>query len=347
MHRNLVMNLVVMCVLTLLGHGQAPPRAAVPPRHPSKEAQAAAPATSSTVAMDQAVITLKGACQPIGTLQPAKDCVSDVTREQFEKITNALQPNMAADAKRNFATNYGRLLVFSDAALALHLENDPNVQLLLRFVTKQVLADGVRRHFSDEFAHPSDQQIQAFYDQNKAKYQEATLLRIVIPRNPGSADKPQPSETEWKAAAEKLRDRWVAGEDPFKLQEAAFAAASVTGAGTPEISLGSRRPGSIPAGQDSVFQLKAGEVSPVFFDPAAGYIYKVESSKQIPLTEERESISQTLQKQLLQEKLEEINKSATPELNEQYFGPAPGSTPPPMGAGPGSAPPPQATRPPN
>jgi parvulin-like peptidyl-prolyl cis-trans isomerase-like protein len=346
MHRNFVTNIMVLCALTLAVNAQEAGTAAAPPRHARNDSQATTKASSSPVGMDQPVITLKGACQPIGSLQPAKECVSAVTREQFEKITNALQPNMPADTKRNFAINYGRLLVFSDAALALHLENDPNVQLLLQFVTKQVLADGVRRRFSDEFAHPTDQQIQAYYDQNKVKYQEATLLRIVIPRNSGSEDKPQPSEAEWKAAAEKLRERWVAGEDPVKLQEAAFAAAGVTGAGTPEISLGARRQGSLPAGQDSVFQLKPGDVSPVFFDPAAAYIYKVVSARQVPLTEERESISQTLQKQMLQEKLEEINKSATPELNEQYFGPPPGGASPGMPAGPGSAPAPQATHPP-
>lgn len=347
MHSKFILNVAALCALSLMVVGQEPSSPASPPRHPtSTESQGPATANASTVGMDQPVITLKGACQPIGTLQPAKDCVSTVTREQFEKITNALQRDMPADAKRNFATNYGRLLVFSDAALALHLENDPNVQMLLRFVTKQVLADGVRRHYTDEFAHPSDQQIQAYYDQNKAKYQEATLLRIIIPRNPGTDDKPKLTEAEWNAAAEKLRQRWVAGEDPAKLQEVAFQTAGVTGAGAPEVSLGARRPGSLPAGQDTVFQLKAGEMSPVFFDPAAGYIYKVVSARQIPLSEEREAISQTLQKQLLQQKLEEIDKSATPELNEQYFGPQRATAAPGMGAGPGASPAPQPVLPP-
>jgi hypothetical protein len=297
--------------------------------------------------MDQAVITLKGGCQPIGTLQPANDCVSTVTRERFEKIINAFQPDMPADAKRNFAVNYGRLLVFANAAQALHLENDPNVQLLLQFVTKQVLADGVRRHYTEEFARPTDQQVQAYYDQNSGKYLEASLQRIVIPRSQSADGNPKLSDAEWTAAAGKIRERWVAGEDPVKLQQAAFQAAGITGAGTPEISLGARLPGSLPAEQESVFQLKAGEVSQVFSDPAAGYIYKVVSARTIPLSDEKESIVKTLQKQQLQDKLEEINKSATPELNEQYFGPAPAPTAPGMAARPGPSGPPQANRPPN
>jgi hypothetical protein len=331
MHRKLLATLAVSCALSLVTSAQQPSPAPGPPRHSKGgPAQTEAAANPTAVGMDEAVITLKGACQPSGGLQPAKDCVSTITREQFEKLANALQPEMAAEAKRNFALNYARLLVFSDAARALQLENDPNVQLLLHFVTQQVLADGVRRHYTEEFAHLSDQKVQAYYDQNSAKYLEVTLQRIVIPRNPVADDKPKPNESEWMAAAEKLRQQWVAGGDPVKLQQAAYEAAGITGAGTPDVSLGARRTGSLPADQESVFQLKAGDISQVFTDQAAGYIYKVASARQIPLSEEKASIIKVLQRQELQDKLEEISKSATPELNEQYFGPPPAAAAPGM-----------------
>ena len=68
--------------------------------------------------MDQAVITLKGGCQPEGDMAPAKDCVSTVTRAEFEKLTNALQPDMTADSNANSPRTMARLLIFSDAARA-------------------------------------------------------------------------------------------------------------------------------------------------------------------------------------------------------------------------------------
>ena len=187
---------------------------------------------------------------------------------------------------------------------------------------RKVLADAVTRHYNLEYAHPSEEQIQAYYNQNSAKYAEATLERIIIPRVPATEDKPQPSEADALAAAEKLRQRWVAGEDPAKVQQAAFEAAGITGAGSPDVQLGPRRPGSLPADQDSVFKLKAGEVSQVYSDAAAYYVYKVESVRQIPLSETKDSIVKTLQQQELQDKMEEICKSATLELNEAYFGAA-------------------------
>ena len=44
----------------------------------------------------------------------------------------------------------------------------------------------------EEYSHPTDQQIQEYYDQNKKKYMEATLQRIIIPMQQEAADKPKP-----------------------------------------------------------------------------------------------------------------------------------------------------------
>ena len=338
MQRKFLLNLAMSCALLAAAHAQTPipapvPRAKAPNPQPTsssgRETGTAAPSTTA-VGLDQPVITLKGGCQPIGELQPAKDCVQSVTREQFEKLLTAMQPDMPADAKRAFALKYGRLLVFFDAAKALHVEDNPAVQQMLQYVTEQVMAEGVKRHYYEQFLHPSEEQIDAYYKKNSAKYVEADLDRIVIPRKPLAEDKAKSSETDDAAAAEKIRQQWTAGEDPSKLQQAAFEAAGVTGAGNPNVNLGARRPGSLPVSHEAVFRLKAGEVSPVYSDPAASFVYKVVSVRQIPLSEVKESIIKALQQQQLQDKLEEIGRSATPELNEQYFGAAPPGGPDPV-----------------
>ena len=357
MQRQMIAVLAILCVLVTAGFAQTgnPAGTPLPPMRGSEKRAATAAATGKTVAPganpsavgpDQPVITLQGGCQPQGDITPAKDCVSTVTKAQFEKLASALQPDMAPDAKRGFANNYGRLLVFSDAARGLHLENDPIVQQIVTFITNQALFEVLRRHYAEQFAHPSEQQIQEYYNQNSSKYLEATLQRIIIPRNPGTGDKPDAHEAQDAAAAEKLRQRWIAGEDPVKLQQAAFEAAGVTGASTPEIDMGARRVGSLPDNQEAVFQLKAGQVSQAYSDPAAAYVYKVVSTRQIPLSEVQDSIIKTLQQKHLQEKLEAISKSATPVLNEEYFGPpptagalAPGVQPGPSGAGQSGNPP--------
>ena len=351
MQGQIIAVLAISCVLVIAGYAQNANTGGAPASQihdPAKRTTAgdsntgASVANPNAVGMNQPVITLKGACEPTADVTPSKDCVSSITREQFEKVINALQPDMAAEARRGFATNYGRLLIFSDAARALHLENDPHVQLILQFVGEQVLADGLKRHYTEQFAHPTEQQIQDYYNKNSAKYLEATLQRIVIPNNPGTSGKPAKSEAEVAAAAEKARQRWLAGEDPVKIQQAAFEAAGITRASIPEVNVGAKRPGSLPVNQESVFQLKAGEISQPYSEPAATYIYKVVSTRQIPLSDVKDAIVKTLQQQQLQDKLEAIGKSATPVLNEEYFGPPPTAPSAAMGGRPAPGGPPQS-----
>lgn len=329
MLRKLPIGILISCALIATAPGQQPAASQTNPSQapavaPSSPAKAANP---DAVGMDQAVITLKGGCQPVGNLQPTKDCVTTVTREQFEKLTNAIQPGLPADAKRTFAGNYGRLLVFYNVAQALHLENDPTMQLIISFVAKQVYTEGVKRHYAEEYAHPTDEQVQAYYNQNSAKYKEMTLQRIVIPRKQVEEGKPQPTEAEEKAFAEKLRARWTAGEDGSKLQQEAYANAGLPSAGAPDVSIGPHRAGTLPVNQEPVFQLKAGEVSEVFAEPGVSFLYKSVSVREIPLSEERDAIVKALQDQKVQDKLQEISSSATPELNETYFGPATSGSP--------------------
>jgi hypothetical protein len=273
--------------------------------------------------MTEPVITLKGACAAKNGVAP-KGCVSTLTRKQFEELTSALQPAdkgpVPPEIRRRFATQYAKLLILSDAARELGLENDPKVQQIFTFARNQILAEALNSHFVEKYAHPTDQQIQEYYDQNKKKYLEATLQRIIVPMQQATTDKPKPDQDAQKALADKLRQRWVAGEDPTKLEQEAMDSNSVKTT-APDVNVGARRPGSLPEAHEAVFDLKAGEISPVYSDPAALYIYKVVSIRQVPMSEVKTQISQALQRQMYNDKLEEIQKGVTPELNDAYFGP--------------------------
>jgi hypothetical protein len=118
----------------------------------------------------------------------------------------------------------------------------------------------------------------------------------------------------------------MAGEDATKLQKEAMEHGGVQ-TPPPDVNVGARRRGSLPVTHEAVFDLKAGEVSTPFGDPSAFYLYKVSSTRQIPVSEVKPEISRVLQTQLLQEKMDEVSKSATPELNETYFGPEPAKAP--------------------
>jgi hypothetical protein len=358
MLRPTMLALVISCAITCSSYTQtAAPQQTPPPaagQNPAaaEPAKPAAPAVSN-VPMTEPVITLKGACPAKNGVVP-KGCTSSLTRQQFEELTGALQPSdkgpVPADVRRRFATQYAKLLTLSDAARELGLENDPKVQQIFTFARNQILAEALNQHYVSEYSHPTDQQIQTYYDQNKKKYLEATLQRIIIPMQQVTADKPKPDQDAQKALAEKIRTRWVAGEDPTKLEKEAMDSSEVKTT-APDVNVGARRPGSLPEAHEAVFDLKAGDVSPVYADPAAFYIYKVVSLRQVPLSEVKTTISQALQRQLYSDKIAEIQNTVTPVLNDAYFGP---DVPPTMpqtiirparpggpggpGAGPGAAP---------
>ena len=376
MQRSTLLALAMTCAITCTGYSQQPSSQPTPPppaagangqsatTPPPPAAGAngqsattppppAAPAVSN-VPMSEPVLTLKGAC----VSNPPAGCVSSLTREQFEQLTNALQPAdkgpVPPDVKRKFAAQYAKLLTLADAARQLGLENDPKVQQIFAFARNQILAESLNQHYMEEYAHPTDQQIQEYYDQNSKKYLEATLLRIIIPKAQGTSDKPKPSDADEQAYAEKIRQRWIAGEDPTKLQKEAMEHSGIS-TPPPDVNVGARRPGSLPEAHEAVFSLKPGEVSPLFNDAAAFYFYKVVSVRQVPLSEVKTTISSTLQRQLYTDKLQQVQSAVTPVLNDAYFGPeAPPTAPPtgiirPGGMPPmrGNGPPPGASGPPN
>ncbi len=351
MQRSTLWALAMSCAITCTGYSQQP---SSPPQAGGANGQNAAaspspstppPPAVSNVPMSEPVITLKGACES----KPPAGCVSSLTREQFEQLTGALQPAdkgpVPPDVKRKFATQYAKLLTFADAARQLGLENDPKVQQIFTFAKNQILAESLNQHYMEEYAHPTDQQIQEYYDQNQKKYVEATLLRIIIPKAQATPDKPKPSDADEQAYAEKIRQRWVAGEDPAKLEKEAMEHSGVN-TPAPDVNVGARRPGSLPEAHEAVFSLKPGEVSPMFNDAAAFYFYKVVSVRQVPLSEVKTTISTTLQRQLYNDKIQQVQSAVTPVLNDAYFGPeAPPSVPtsiirpggrpgPPMGGSP-------------
>jgi len=278
--------------------------------------------------MSEPVITLKGACPEKNGAKPA-GCVSSLTREQFEKLTNALQPPergpVPPEMRRKFAAQYAKLLAMADAAREIGLENDPKVQEIFNVVRNQVLAEALNQHYMEEYAHPTDQQIEDYYKANEKKYHEVTLQRIIIPMAQNGPDKPKMTDEEQKAWADKIRTRWTAGEDPAKLEKESMEHVGMTTT-SPDVNVGARRPGSLPEAHEGVFDLKPNDISQVFSDASAFYIYKVVSERQVPLSEVKTQISQTLQRQMYNDKIQAIQAAVTPQLNDAYFGPEPPAT---------------------
>jgi len=367
---------------------------------------APAPAPEVKVGPNDPVITIKGFCSD--TALQGDACKTVVSKAQFEKLAEALQPGMPPAVRRQLAAAYVRLLTMSSAAEKRGLDKQPAFDEAMRFARMNVLSQELSRTLQSEANNVSDADIQDFYQKNLNNYEQVTFVRIFVPHTkrvappaaPAAAKKPasspkaesaapkkpasappiskakdpsEPSsaqaanteaekapagESSAKTAASKpkapakalspdeqekageeamkkeaalLRARLIKGEDPDKLEKAAWVAAGLPGNPSPSKMEKVRR-NNLPAGHQAVMEFKPGEVSEVISDATGNYIYKLLSKETMPLDSVKTEIKNQLSSQRFRDAMQHFQTA--PDLNEAYFGPSrpPGMPPmPPRG----------------
>lgn len=342
---------------------QVPPNAATPQAVPKPPAPPAPTDTAAAVPATEPVITVQGVCSTparTGTTAkatPAKAttggaCKTVLTKAQFEKLLNAVNPNsqtVAPNMRRNLAQAYVELLTFSQAAQKAGVDKDPAFAEVMKLVRMRTLQDFYRRSLEQKYRNPPAADVQAYYNQNIQKYEEIKVSRIYIPsKNPSNSGK---DDWEKKAAQEAndIHDRAAKGEDFEKLQKEAYTALGMT-ITPPSTAIGNRRRGMVaPQEEQELFAMKAGDVSKLEQEPAGYVIYKVEGKETLPLDKVKDDISRELFRQKMDSQIKAVQTAVHADLNEEYFGPT--SAPPPRpgmppgrppGQQPGSAPPPSS-----
>lgn len=311
---------------------------------PAPTAQAAA-----TVAPDAPVITIQGLCDGD---KPAADCKTVITRAQFEQLVATVAPKLPPPARKQFANRYARALVMSHEAEKEGLDKTPRFQELERLTRLQLLEQALGQSVQEKAADVPEKDIEDYYKANQPAYEQFQLLKVYVPRTkeplPGApklseaAQKKhdEASEAAMRKLADSIRTRLAAGADAEALQKEAYAAAHFKMT-PPTTKLDHMRRNMFSPNQAPVFELKPGEVSPVLDDENAFLIFKMVSKDELPLDKVHDEIRNVLRAQRIEKGMEAVEKSATPTLNEAYFGvpalaPMPGMKMP-MG-GPGSAP---------
>jgi hypothetical protein len=319
---------------------QLPDQSGVPPEYRppilrDNDEQQALPASASKVAPNAAVITIKGVCAQATAMAspPQATCETVISREQFEKLTDALLPNMKLTRKRQVAHAYPSLLAMAREAQARGLDKSPRFQERLAFAQVQILSQELVREIGEQAANVPAKDIEDYYQNHFAAFRTAIMERIFIPNRKGLdpllREKATPDsvnaqrngpEDSMTRLAQGLRGRAVAGEDFTTLQKEGYAAAGATDV-PPNPSLGQIRPASLPPLHASAFNMKPGEVSQVINDPTGHYIYKLDSERIEPLEEVKDEIRKMLENQRREEAIQAVQRPITTELNPAYFGP--------------------------
>jgi PPIC-type PPIASE domain len=285
----------------------------------------------SNVAPDKPVITVQGLCErpPNSNATPA-DCNTVITRADFEKVVNAVQPNMPPAARKQFATRYVTVLLLAEKAHELGLDKSPEFDEQLSLARLQLLSRDAGEKMQRDAANVPESSISDYYQQHAADYKTISFDRIFVPKQKqietsaaqandlDAQKKREASEAEMKDEADKLRVRATAGEDPAKLQQEAndFAGSK---AKVTTVKVENMRKASIPASDASIFELKTGEVSQVFSDASGYRIYKIEEIKDLPLASVHDEIARALQGQNMKSSFDSLQNSAKTTFDDSYF----------------------------
>src|SRR5467141_3255797 len=356
---------LVCLLLAGLAYGQAAqpatPPAAAPPAAGAKTEQSGSAATDKVpevkVGPDDTVITLKGFCAD--ATQQGDACKTVITRAQFEKLAESLQPGMSPAVRRQLATAYSRMLRMSTAAEKRGLDKAPKLEEKMNFARMQVLSGELSSALQEDSRNVTDGDIDDYYKKNEPSYEQATFARIFVPRtkqivNPvirpkagtkagakaSATARPNqpPTEAQKKASDEAmtklaagLRTRAAKGEDADTLQKEAYAAAGLPG-NAPSTKMEKVRRTTLPANHQAVMDLKPGDVSEVISDPNSGhYIYKLVSKETLSVDTVKAEIRSTISSQRYRDSMQGFQGNV--DLNDAYFGPTRNPAMPPLARG--------------
>jgi hypothetical protein len=345
---------LVCLLLAGLAYGQAAPSATPPAATPSASTDKA---PEIKVGPDDAVITLKGFCAD--TTQQGDACKTVISRAQFEKLAESLQPGMSPAIRRQLATAYSRILRMSTVAEKRGLDKQPKFEEKMNFARMQVLSGELSSALQEDAGRVTDGDIDDYYKKNEASYEQATFARIFVPRakqivNPVVRPKAGtnvgakasatastnrlPTEAQKRASEEAmtklaagLRARAAKGEGPDTLQKEAYVAAGLPG-NAPSTKMEKVRRTTLPANHQAVMDLKPGEVSEVISDPNSGhYIYKLVSKETLSVDTVKPEIRSTISSQRYRDSMQ--NFQGNVDLNDAYFGPTRNPAMPPLPRG--------------
>lgn len=296
---------------------------------------------SANVPPETPIVTLDGVCD-LTQASKKKECKTVLTRAQIESVFTASGLEISKTDSRQFAINYARLLAASAVAQSQHLDKDPavadQIQAQMKMVRMQVLSRALYQQMELKSQNVSQDEIQKYYKQHQANFEQGNLRRILIPTTATTSAGQLLDAAAVKAKAEELRTRAAAGEDFDQLQQQAYKDLDIR-ANLPATKLSMVRRTSLPPNEATVLDLQPGEVSPVVELAGALVILKLESKQSLSVETAQAEIKALLQHERMEQQLQSSAKSVQGEFNLAYFNmpTAPDLFPPPEAAQPSPA----------
>lgn len=299
---------------------------------PAQE-NAAAPSGSATpsgsaVAPSVPVITIPGLCDESAASVPGKQagaCRTVITRGDFEKLMNALNPEgqpVSQSGRQNLAQAYVEALAFAGAAQKAGMDRNEAFREVLYWARLRTMADLYRRKLQEDYRNPSAEEIDSYYQQHRASFERVRLLRVLVPREDFAGGDKSEFEKKALAAAQAAHARAQNGDDFEQIQKDVYAGLGLERA--PGVNIGSFHRGDLMENEAAeVFSLKPGEISRLQVELKSYVIYKVAAHETPTKAEVSAEITHQIAQQKFRDALKAVMDSAPAEFNQEYFGAMP------------------------
>jgi hypothetical protein len=266
-----------------------------------------------------AVITVHGFCVD-ATVSSTLPCDTVITRAQFDKLAEALQPDMPRPLRLKVATSYAHMMRMATAAEKRGLDKTAAFAEELRYARLQLLSQDLVQVLRKEAQNISATDVAEYYDGHRRAFERATLERIFVPGSKPVPEAFRASESpDLEELAQALRVRALEGESPEALQVDAFKAAGVS-VTNPHTKMENVLRDSLPPSHESVMDLRVGDVSEVLSDPGGGYfIYKMIGKRTPALEDLAPEIRKRISSQRYQDSLKSFEGDVV--FNDAYFDP--------------------------
>lgn len=280
--------------------------------------------SASAVADGQAVITVHGLCaEKAGSKQqPGNPCSKQITRKDFERLMNALNPggqSISSNGRQNLAQAYVEALAFEDAARKAGTEDTEEFREVMFWVRLRTIGDFYRRKLQEKYRNPEPAEIDTYYQDHIGSFERVHLLRILVPRENSSGGDKNEFDKKALEAAQAARKRAVNGEALEQIQKDVYAGLGLEQ--PPVTDLGTyQRADFMEKEAADVFSLQPGEVSPLETEIKSYVIYKVASKETLKEAQVKADIIREIAQQKYRDALKAVMDSTQADFNEQYFG---------------------------
>jgi len=258
---------------------------------------------------------------------------TQVRKSTFEAALAGLPPEyqmyVAQNGKKAFADDYVRMMVLSQTAASLKLDQDPQVVAQLQLVHENTLASAMIKKI-EESAVPSEAAIAAAYEAKKGTLETVDARHILIAFKGSKAAKPENNLTDEqaKAKAESIKAKILGGSD---FAELAKAESDDTYSGAQGGTLGTFSRGQmVPEFDKAAFSYEVGKVGELVRTEFGYHIIEVTRRGPPSIDDMREKLTEELKGELVQKKVSELSSKVKVTMDDAYFASAPAAPAPPQ-----------------